>query len=199
MAAASVQIPQKIGEVISATSTSFVSQAYKLYGAPPLGGLVQAGEPATFGVVCQVRTEPFDPSRPVLARGETAADEDEVYRDNPQISRLLTTRFDALVVGYLEGGNCFHRLPPLPPIVHSFVRSCLPDQVRIFAESLGFLHLLARDGALATDEVIGSCVQWVSAALPDSHGFLLKAGRVLAGDFSGDLPRINAILRRIAS
>jgi hypothetical protein len=191
--------PQRTGEVISANSTSFVAQCYELYDAPPLGSLVQAGTPPIFGVVCEVRTEPLDPSRPVLARGENAAAEEEVYRDNPQINRLLTTRFEALIVGYRADEVYHHRLPPLPPRVHSFVHTCPRDEAGVFAEDLGFLRILARDGRLASDEVIGAAVQRVSAAFGDSEDFMVRAGRLLAGELSGDLPRLNAILRRISS
>ncbi len=190
---------ERLGEVVSANSTTFVAQCYELYGSPPLGGLVQAGNPPIFGVVCEVRTEPLDPSRPVLARGETAADEEEVYRDNPQINRLLTTRFDALVVGYRAEEMYHHRLPPFPPRVHSFVYSCPQDEAGIFAEDLGFLRILARGGGQASEEAIGAAVQWVSAACPDPFSFQVRAGRVLAAELSGDLPRLNAILRRIES
>lgn len=191
--------PQRVGEVISANSNSFVAQSYQLYCAPAIGQFVRAGSPAIYGVVCQVRTEPLDPSRPVLARGEYAATEEEIYRDNPQISRLLTSRFETLIVGHQAEELFYQHLPPLPPRVHSFVHTCSPDEVSVFAENLDFLHLLIRAGAAASDEVIGACVIAASAASPDRQAVMVRAGRVLATELSGDLPRINAILRRITA
>ena len=190
---------QRVGEVISANSNSFIAQCYELYGAPSIGCFVRAGSPAIYGVVCQVRTEPLDPSRPVLARGEGANSEEEVYRDNPQISRLLTSRFDALIVGHLSEENYYQHLPPLPPRVHAFVYTCHPEEVSLFVQNLDFLHLLVRGGASAPDEVIGACVQEASAASSDSQDLMIRAGRVLASELSADLPRLNAILRRITS
>ena len=84
---------RRIGEVVAAASTSFVAQCYQLYAAPPLGSFVRTGSPTIYGVVYQVTTEPLDSSRPVLARGEGVETEEELYRNNPQLSRLFTTRF----------------------------------------------------------------------------------------------------------
>ena len=193
------QIPQRVGEVIAANSESFSVQCYQLYGAPAIGHFVRAGSPPIYGVVHQVRTEPLDPARPVLARGQDAETEEDVYRDNPQISRLLTSRFESLIVGHQSEEVYYQHLPPLPPKVHSFVYSCSPDEVAVFAENLVFLHLLVRSGVAASDEVIGACVKEASASCDDSQELMVRAGRVLATELSADLPRINAILRRLTS
>jgi hypothetical protein len=193
--------PQRVGEVIEANSHSFVAQCYELYTAPPLGSLVRTGMPIVYGVVCCVSTEPLDSSRPVLARGKEADTEEEVYRNNPQISRLFTSRFETLVVGHqseAEGISSPH-LPPLPPRVHSFVYACTPREIVDFTSNLHFLHLLINAGVSSADQVIGACLWEASAAYPNRQEFLLKAGRALATELAGDLPRLNAILRRIIS
>ena len=107
--------PARIGEVVEATSTSFVAQCYQLYGAPQLGSLVRTGDPAIQGVVYRVVTEPLDASRPVLARGESAVTEDEVFRANPQLERLLTSRFEVLIPGHHARGVDFPVLPHCLP------------------------------------------------------------------------------------
>ena len=91
---------RRVGEVVEANSSSFAAQCYRLYDAPSLGCFVRTGSPEIYGVVCRVSTEPLDSSRPVLARGEAAETEEEVFRDNPQLERLLTSRFEALIVGH---------------------------------------------------------------------------------------------------
>ena len=189
---------QRVGEVVEATSTSFVAQCYRLYDTPPLGSLVRSGNPPLYAVVFQVSTGPLDASRPVLARGEAAASEEDVFRENPQLERLLTTRFDALIVGHRVGDNFRHFLPPLPPRVHSFVHICCPDEVARFTSRLDLLHLLLNSGVTAADEVVGACLRQAAAAHADSGEFLLAAGKALAGELAGDLPRLQAILRRVA-
>lgn len=191
-------VPQRVGEVIQADSTSFVAQCYQLYDAPPVGSFVRTGSPPIYGVVCQVRTEPLDPARPVLARGLEAESEEELYRDNPQISRLLTSRFEVLIAGHQAEETNYHHLPPLPPRVHSFVYTCYLDEIARFTSSLDFLHLLIGSTINFSDQVIGACLQQASEAHTNGREFLVAAGRVLAAELSGDLPRLNSILRRIA-
>ena len=188
----------RVGEVVEAGSTSFVAQCYHLYAAPPLGSFVRTGSGSVYGVVYRVYTEPLDPSRPVLARGEDAATEEELFRSNPQLARLLTTRFETLIVGYRDGGDLKQRLPPLPPLVHSFVYSCCPEEVAKFTARLDFLHLLLKSGVPVADDVTAACLRSVCGSHPDGNGFLLDAGKALAAELAGDAPRLNSILRRLA-
>jgi hypothetical protein len=104
-----------------------------------------------------------------------------------------------VIVGHQADEVCYRHLPPLPPHVHSFVHICTPGEVSVFSENLEFLHLLTRAGAAASDEVIGACVIAAAAANRNGHELMVRAGRVLATELSGDLPRINAILRRMAA
>ena len=188
---------QRVGEVVEATSTSFLSQCYKLYEAPPLGGLVRTNSPKIYGVVCRVSTEPLDPSRPVLARGQDAATEEEVYRDHPQLSRLLTSRFEALIAGHDSDGEARQYLPPLPPRVHSFVYACCDDEIAGFTSRLDLLRLLLNSAGPIADEVVCACLRQAAPAHADPEAFLLRAGMTLAAELSGDVPRLNAILRRL--
>ena len=185
-----------MGEVIAADSRALTAQCYDLYGAPPLGALLRVGEPAAFAVVQSIRTEPLDPSRPVLARGREAGSVDEIYRDNPQLERLLTTRFDALVVGHEEDGLTVQLLPPAPPAIHSFVLTCPPAEVRAFTENLDFLRFLVNSGPPLADEVVVACLRNGAAGRPEREEFLVQAGRALAGELPGESARLNSILRR---
>ncbi len=189
---------RRIGEVVTAASTSFVAQCYKLYEAPPLGSFVRTGSPAVYGVVYQVITEPLDSSRPVLARGEGVETEEEVYRNNPQLSRLFTTRFEALISGFSEAGVCRQFLPPLPPPVHSFAYTCSDEEVAQFTSSMEFLSLLINSGLPVADELVGACLRGAASSQADGPAFLSRAGRALAGQLAGDVPRLSAILLRVA-
>lgn len=189
---------RRIGEVVAAASTSFVGQCYKLNEGPPLGSFVRTGSPVVYGVVYQVTTEPLDSSRPVLARGEGLETEEELFRNNPQLSRLFTTRFEALIAGFWEGEACRQFLPPLPPPVHSFAYACSQEEVTQFTESLEFISLLLNSGLPVADELAGACLRGAASAQADGPAFLSKAGRALAGQLAGDVPRLSAILRRVA-
>ncbi len=189
---------RRIGEVVATASTSFVAQCYTLYVCPPLGAFVRTESPSVFGVVSRVSTEPLDASRPILARGEAASTEDEVFRNNPQLSRLLTTRFETILTGHIEDGTCNQFLPPLPPAIHSFVYVCSAEEVCWFTGRLDFLSLLIKSGVPVADEVAAACLRAAASAWPDRAAFLGRASKALAGELANDLPRLNSVLRKVA-
>ena len=188
---------QRVGEVIGCDSRMLTAQCYELYSSPPLGSLVHTGEPAVFAVVQLIRTEPLDPSRPVLARGQEAGSLAEIYRDNPQVERLLTTRFDALIVGHRRDDQIIQLLPPAPPPIHSFVSACLPDEVTEFTHDLDFLRFLINSGPPMADEVVVACLREAAALRSDGDDFIVRAGRAMATEIHADVSRLGSILRRV--
>ena len=192
-------MPDKIGEVIEASTGQFVAECYELHLPPPLGSLVKTsdGDVQIYGVVCNAATESVDPGRRPIARGKEEATEEGIYRQHPQLSKLLRTTFDTLVLGHGQGDELHHYLPPHPSRVHSFVYLCEPDEVRRFTQSLDFLPILLGTRAGAVDEIVSACLRQASCAHDDKRAFLVKAGKELAVLLSGDLNRLNAILRRI--
>lgn len=189
---------RRVGEVVETTSTSFVAQCYRLEGAPALGGLVRTDSPDIYGVVGRVTTEPLDSARPVLARGEDADSEEEVIRDNPQLARLLTSRFEVFIAGHVEDSVIRQYLPPRPPRVHSFVYSCNSQETSQFTGRLDLLRLLLNSGAAHADEIVGACIRQTAPSHPEPADFLAHACRTLAVELSADVARLNSILRRVA-
>lgn len=187
----------RIGEVVEAASTSFLSQCYRLYEAPPLGALVRAGEPAVYGVVCRVVTEPLDAGRPVLARGENAATEEEVFRANPQLERLLTSRFESLILGHEDNGSLRPVLPPIPPRVHAFVHLCEVGDAAYLLQRGGWLRSLLSSNIPTADQVAGALLRRTAESAQDSEALLMESCRELARELAGDLPRLNAILKAV--
>ena len=190
---------EKIGEVIEASTGEFIAECYELHTPPPLGSLVKTGdgEVDIYGVVCNASTEGIDPGRRPLARGRDEADEQDIYRQNPQLSRLLRTTFETLVIGHGQGDDIYHYLAPRPPRVHSFVHICDADEVRRFTGSLDFLTILLNARGGQTDEVVAACLRQAGSAHDDNRAFLVKAGKELAVLLGSELNRLNAILRRI--
>jgi hypothetical protein len=190
----------RIGEVVEATLDHIVAQCYVLYGAPSLGTLVRVGqENFIYGVVSGVVTSSLDPSRRVIARGGDVEVEDEVYRENPQLERLLRTDVEVMVVGHIdEEGQLRQYLPPLPPRVHAFVYVCTSEDARGFAEQLEFLSLLTSARTPTTDDVLGSCLRHLASMEEDREVFLHRASQAIAVLLAGDVQRLHQILRRLS-
>ncbi len=190
----------KIGEVIEASGSQFVAQCYKLHQPPPLGSLVKTKEGSIeiYGVVFNAETHSLEPGRRPIARGSEEPGGEDVFQANPQLAKLLTTDFGALVVGYREGGELCHYLPPRPACIHSFVYLCPLEEVEDFSHSLDFLPLLVETNLpMPVDEVIAACFRYFSQAHADRRTFLVKAGKELALLLGGELKRLNSILRKL--
>ena len=188
----------RVGEVVDASTAEFTAQCYRLYDAPAIGSLVICGEQVpTYGVVCEATTQSIDPGRAAIPRGEYASTEDEVLSSNPQIERLLHTRFRAVIVGYGEAG-AVRRYPPLnAPRMYSFVRECDGAELAEFSGSHEFLATLLSASMEAPDHVVSSFLRHASGAHPDAHDYLVSAGKSLAAALPAQLPRLSSILRSL--
>ena len=190
----------KIAEVVEASTTGFTAQCYELYQAPPFGSLVKTADPPIeiYGVIYDAATTSIDPGRRPVARGREETEEEGIYRTNPQLTKLFRTDFSALVVGHREQDEIHHYLPPRPARIHGFVYLCETEEVQQFSQSLNFLTLLlAAQGKAPVEELIAACLRHASQAHADRRAFLVAAGKELAAALSGELHRLNTILRRI--
>ncbi len=195
-----VELAERTGEVIEASTTDFVAQCYELYQSPPLGSLVKTTDLPVelYGIVYYATTASLEPGRRPIARGKDEASEEEIYRSSPQLLKLLRTEFSALVVGYRENEKLYRYLPPKPARIHGFVYLCPPDEVREFSQSFGFLNILINARLpVPAEELVAACLRHMSTVYEDPHGFLVSAGKELATLLSGDFSQLKAILGRM--
>jgi hypothetical protein len=190
----------KIGEVVEANTISFAAQSYELHQAPPFGSLVRAsdGEADIFGLVYSVVTASIDTGRRPIARGRDEQDEEDIYRNNPQLPKLLRTNFDSLIVGFRQAGTVRQYLPPRPPRLHGFVYLSGNAEIVEFTQSLDFLNTIVSCSLGAPlDELAAACVRLAEEARGGDYSFRVAAGRELAMLLSTNQQRLKAILRRI--
>ena len=189
----------RLGEVVEASSTEFAVHCYRLYESAPLGALVRTGgDSPVFGVVHEIATASIDPGRQTVAMGGDADTVEGVYESNPQLNRLYSTRFRTLMVGFRENGHVRRYLAPVPAKIHDHVYRCGDDEVLDFCASLEFLPTLLAAPTASGDEVVACFLRRASTAQPAADEFLVTAGQELATLLSGQLQRLNTLLRRIA-
>jgi len=192
--------PQRVGEVIEASTTDFTAQCYELYQSPPLGSLVKTRDLPVelYGIVYNATTTSLEPGRRPIARGKDEASEEGIYQASPQLLKLLRSEFSALVVGHRQGDKLYHYLPPKPARIHSFVYLCSPEEVKEFSQSFDFLNMLINAHLpVSTDELIAACLRLMCQVYEDRHTFLVAAGKELAILLSGQFNQLKAILGRI--
>ena len=125
---------QRVGEVVEASTSRFVVQCHELYGAPPLGSLVRS-EGGVYGVVAEVTTQSLDPGRRAVAMGRGEDSAEAVYRRHPQLTRLMSTELEAVVVAHRGEGGLSRFLAPTPPRIHEIVHACGgPELVEVAGE-----------------------------------------------------------------
>tara|TARA_B100000029_G_scaffold516817_1_gene635061 strand:- start:34837 stop:35490 length:654 start_codon:yes stop_codon:yes gene_type:complete len=146
----------RIGEVIQSSSVSFLAQGYDIKLPPSVGSIVIAGEtlPSTVGVIQNVRVEPFDPTRPVIARGESLESEQDVFHESPQLLDLLTIRFECLIVAYQDEYGIKEGLALTPPMIHSFVNGAQPDTLKTVAKSPAFIRTVLDSKNVDSDSLL---------------------------------------------
>jgi len=194
------ELSDRVGEIIEASTASFVAQCYELYQLPPLGSLVKTkgGELDIYGIVCHATTGSLEPGRRPIARGKDEESEEAIYQSSPQLSKLLRSEFSALVVGYRKGESICQYLPPGPARIHGFVYRCPPDEVKEFGRSLAFLNILV--GAhlpVSADEIVPAALRLMSQMQDDPRAFLVAAGKELTVMLSGQYHQLRAILGRL--
>jgi hypothetical protein len=195
-----MQEPQRVGEVIQASTAEFVAQCYELYQIPPLGSLVKTKdqELELYGIVYNAATTSLEPGRRPIARGKDEKTEEGIYQTSPQLLKLLKSEFGALVVGHKQDKKLYRYLPPTPAKIHSFVYQCTPDEVTEFGKSFDFLNILVNARLpVSTEELIAASLRQMSQAYEDRKTFLVAAGKELAVLLSGDINQLKAILGRI--
>ena len=190
------QTPNRIGEVIEASTAQFVAQCYELYEVPPLGSLVKTGD--IYGIVYNAATISLEPGRRPIARGKDEESEAAIYQENPQLLKLLRSEFGVVVVGHQQGNKMCQFLPPSPARIHSFVYLCTPEEVRQFSQSFDFLNIMINTRLpIPSDDLIAAALRQMSRAHEDNHAFLVKAGKELATLLSSQYEQLISILGRL--
>lgn len=187
---------QRVGEVVEASTSRFVVQCHELYGAPPLGSLVRS-EGGVYGVVAEVTTQSLDPGRRAVAMGRGEDSAEAVYRQHPQLTRLMSTELEAVVVAHRSGGELSRFLAPTPPRIHEIVHACNGPELVEIAGELELLPSLLASQAGSPDDVTAAFLRQVVQAHPEPERVRLEAGRRLAGLLPGQLHRLTGILKRL--
>ena len=188
----------RVGEVVEASTSRFVVQCHELYGAPPLGSLVRS-EGGVYGVVAEVATQSLDPGRRAVAMGRGEDSAEAVYRRHPQLTRLMSTKLEAVAVAHRSGGELSRFLAPMPPRIHEIVHACGGPELVEVAGELELLPSLLASPAGSPDDVTAAFLRQLAGAHPEPERVRLEAGRKLAGHLTGQLHRLTGILRRIGN
>jgi len=114
-------------------------------------------------------------------------------------NRMIPVEISIVNIGYQVRGDIYQALPPRPPLSLDPVYLCDADTVIAFTENADFFRLILNTSEVPAEELLAAAVK--NAALArherEQRDFLVRSGRRLAQLLSGDLPRLNHLLRLI--
>jgi hypothetical protein len=175
---------EPLGEVIATSSSMLAAQSHSLNRPPPLGSLVKVAgaQGHIYAIVCFGETGSIDTGRRPIARSGGDVEDEEVYRQNPQLEMVLRTEFQALLVGERRGGLLRRQLPLQPPPLHYSVHGCSPEEVREFTDRYDHFRLVleARGLSLPAPEVLAAHMRFAYQERGEDRGWLERAGRQAA-------------------
>jgi hypothetical protein len=203
--------PHHIAEVIETSTTGFLAQCLEpeelnFPEMPPFGSWVTAIDENTgnriFAVVSYVTTTPIDSIHRARALGLSLA---ELREQQPQIFAMLTTEFQAAIVGFEtpeDGANyqvrrTFHYLPPRPPQIHQAVFRGDRQEVIRFTDSPDFLRILLQVTDTPVDALIAAALREVYLMRQGDRRWLMEIGRNLSLWLKDDYDRLRYILSQV--
>jgi hypothetical protein len=198
---------QLVGEVVETSLTGYNAQTYKLDEPPPFGGLVRvkdrAGTCEIYGTVYHIATGGLDPGRRAAARGsgQPPANDEQVYTDNPQLSRLLRTEFAVLVLGCCKAGQSPARFsyifPDYPPPLHYSVSLCQDSTLVAFTEEKSYLRTILEASQVPAEELIAAILRRSAQARGEAgRAYLVESLRHLARHLKQDYDRFKIIVEK---
>ncbi len=188
----------EVGRVVRSNTTRFAVGCQVLRPqVPAFGALVKVTvlEDEVYGLIHDVRMED-DPFVRQMAATDGLPPE---YIEDQRRNRQVPIEVGVLVVGYRHGGQVYHRLPPQPPLSLDVIHTCAAGELVAFTERFDYFRLVLDNRDLPADELLAAHLRNAAQARGAAAGrdFLLDAGRELARLLAADLPRLDAILRRI--
>jgi hypothetical protein len=156
---------------------------------------IQRGATELIGLVydIQIADDPF------IRQLALQEEPDQVALADQREIRGVPIEVGVVAVGYHDGHDVFHGLPPQPPIMLNRILICDDAEVAAFTARLDFLRLLLNSREVPADELMVSCLRVAAQARPEAERrpFLLNAGRELARLMGADLVRLEALLGRL--
>jgi len=192
----------QVGRVLRAGTRGFtIGCAVMQPDIPAFGSFVWAEGltpgSAIYGLIYDVSVE----DDPFVRQFISANPPEEVVRDQRE-NRQIPIEVSVLAVGCNDGQDAHavrQRLPAQPPVTLDWLYQCTGDEVRAFTTRLDYFRLVLEAREAPADELLAASLRTAAAARPEDERetFLVEAGRELARLLSGDLVRLEGLLRQL--
>ena len=159
---------------------------------PQFGGMVKiVVEPdySIFGLIHDIHVDDDGLVRQLLSAQNVQM---EVIEDNRR-NRNVPVEISVLYLGYEDGGEIYHLLPPRPPLSLDEIHPCSEDEINGFTDQgFGYFRHVLRDAEIPTGELLASHLKDVSRV--KSTKWLNEASQELIVQLRDDYPRLMALM-----
>ena len=187
----------EVGRIIRSSTTRFAVGCQVLRPRVPVFGAlvkVRVHDDEVYGLIHDVHME----DDPFVRQMATAGGLPAEYVEDQRHNRQVPIEVGVLVIGYREDGVIYHRLPPQPPLSLDVIHTCASGELIDFTGQFDYFRLVLDNRDLPADELLAANLRYAAGAREmGGRDFLVDAGRELARLLAADLPRLDAILRRI--
>jgi hypothetical protein len=192
---------RRFGEVIEPSSARIWVECDRLNNLPPLGALTQveseSGE-TIFAVVAYSETTGIDATRRAVRRGANDVRDADVYRQHPELNRVLRSTFEAVPIAFEREDRIVYVVPPVPPPLHYSVEPVAAAQLARLTDRFDYLATLARyQGDIAAEQIIISHVRAVFDARERDREWLDRAAGEISRLYASEYDRLLPILEAI--
>lgn len=157
-----------IGRLLRASTSGFVVGCrVSQLEAPSLGGLVRVSPELEkdyhiYGLIYDIHVDDDGLVRQ-LATAESVAE--SVINDN-RLNRNVPLEISVLAVGYRQGNQVYHLLPPRPPLSLDMIYRCEQDELCLFTSAgrFGYFRHILRGKDLPVGEILAAHIQQAQEA-----------------------------------
>ncbi|KAA3601509.1 MAG: hypothetical protein DWQ06_07770 [Calditrichaeota bacterium] len=185
-----------IAEVLESTSTSFLAELYSDEFEIEFGSVVkifdEQREFPVWGVVTNIFNQGTYERQPV-AFGMSRT---ELTKTHPQLTQLLKTRFEAIIIGYGDVLDFSPNIPTKPPLIHDQAQLLDDIDFNVLGNNLSFLRFLFLSESNLTDELVFKLISKIYEIEDRNLQILVKAGKEISLNLQNDYERIRKIISR---
>lgn len=193
---------EPVGSVLRSSTTGFsAGTRIQTMDNPLFGSLVKAqprsgSREQVFGLLYDIHIDD-DPLVRQLVLAENVSE--EMVQDQHH-HRLAPVEMRVLTIGYrtVDGGIRL-ALPPRPPMSLDPVFLCNPEESREAMGRFDFFRTVLSASGVPGEQLLAQALLNIAAMLPDNeqYNYLVQAGREAARLLSGDIDRLDYMLRLI--
>ena len=192
---------EPIGFVLRASTAGFsLGASVSQIGKPAFGSIVKAqsrsdDHTTTYGLLYDMHIDD-DPMVRQLVLADAVSE--ETIRDQHH-HRIVPVEMNVLSVAYRDSVGVRHSLPPRPPLSLDPVFLCSPEETREITERFDYFRLVLANSQVPAEQLLAANLLIAAATRPEGeqYEFLVRAGREAARLMTGDMGRLDNLLRLI--